>query len=143
MPTVSVPPRLIAAELARYLAEPHDDPPAAYLGAARHKVLPLLNDFMGCWALSTSGQLMFFAWDAPDQLDTVSDRPVDVIGTHVALAIGSRRYPPIAHICPERPSDAIPCSTCDGSGRISGAPDNLICACGGLGWMPATTLGAT
>ncbi len=143
MPVVSVSPTLIAAELARYLAEPTDDPPASRLGAAQHRVLPLLNDFVGCWALSTSGQLMFFAWDAPDQLDTVTDLPVDVIGAHVALAIGSRRYPALAGIRPERSPDATPCPSCDGLGRIPGAPDNLICACGGLGWLPAAALGAT
>ncbi|MGH6690642.1 MAG: hypothetical protein ACREF4_08190, partial [Gammaproteobacteria bacterium] len=102
MPMVSVPPAAIEAELARYFTDPRDDPPEAQAGAVRHRVLPLLNDFVGCWALTVGGQLVFFAWDAPERLDVVSDLPADALGTHVAFAIGSRRYSTLSALGPTR-----------------------------------------
>ncbi len=143
MTTVSVSRAAIQAEINRYIAEhDDDDPPEARTGAERHQVLPLLNDFTGCWALTPEGRLVFFSWAAPGVLELVSDRPVDVLGTHVALAIGSRRYSALADISPKRTPDAVPCESCDGSGHISGAPANMVCACGGLGWLPGSALGA-
>jgi hypothetical protein len=143
MTTVLVSQAAVQAEISRYIAGPHDDdPPAALAGAELHNVLPLLNDFMGCWALTTAGRLVFFAWDAPDQLEPVSDRPVDRLGTHAAFAIGSRRYPALAGLAPKRTSGDPACESCDGSGQIPGAPDNMVCACGGLGWLPRSVLGA-
>ena len=143
MPRVSVPHAVIEAEFVRYLAAPTDEPPAARAGAERHHVIPLFNDFEGCWALAMSGQLVFFAWEGPSDLQPVSDTPVDLLGSHVALAVGSRRYPALKSIRPERTPESIPCTSCDGSGKIAGAPDNLMCACGGLGWLPGRAPGAT
>jgi len=142
MHKVSAPRAVMEAELARYLAAPTDDPPAARTGAERDRVIPLFNDFEGCWALAMSGQLVFFGWEGPSDLQAVSDNPVDLLGSHVALAVGSRRYPALKGIRPERKAESIPCTSCDGSGRIAGAPENLICACGGLGWMPGSAPGA-
>jgi hypothetical protein len=142
MPQVNVPPADLEAELARYLAAGPSEPAAAYTAAAQHRVLPLFNDFMGCWALDMSGHLVFCTWEAPETVAPVSDRPVDAIGIHVALALGSTRYPALAAIRPAGPADAVPCTTCDGSGRIPRVPENVVCACGGLGWLPPSTRGA-
>lgn len=143
MPRVDVPTELLEAELERYLASSSDGPADARAGAARHRVLPLLNDFVGCWALDMTGLLVFFPWEAPEDLEPVSENPQEAIGTHAALALGSMRFPALSAIRPSRPADAIPCITCDGSGRIAGAPDHILCACGGLGWLPPSADGAT
>jgi hypothetical protein len=60
MPHVNVPRELLEAELARYLATGSEDKLEARAGAERHRVLPLFNDFMGCWALDMTGRLVFF-----------------------------------------------------------------------------------
>jgi hypothetical protein len=142
MPQVNVSGELLEGELSRYLASGPTEPQAAYLGAARHRVLPLFNDFMGCWALDMAGRLVFFAWEEPDMLEPVTDSPVDAIGANAALALGSVRFPALAGIRPVRPADAVPCTSCDGAGRLTGVPDNVVCACGGLGWLPPSSRGA-
>lgn len=142
MPSVAVAPELIGAEIAKYLARPPMAPAGSAEGAARHHVLPLFEDFMGCWALTARGQVAYFAWDAPEKLALVSGDPVERAGTHVALAMGSLRYPALASICPERTADAVTCTSCDGSGRIPDAPEGVICACAGLGWLPPSWTGA-
>jgi hypothetical protein len=142
MPQVNVSREVLKAELARYLATGSPEHPAAHAGAGRHQVLPLFNDFMGCWALDMSGRLVFFPWEAPEELELVSDHPVDATGANAALALGSKRFSTLATIRPVRPSDAVPCTSCDGTGRLAGMPDNVVCACGGLGWLPASSGGA-
>jgi hypothetical protein len=142
MPHVNLSRKVLEAELARYLATGSKKEPEAHAAAQRHRVLPLFNDFMGCWALDMGGQLVFVPWDAPEELHPVSDRPVDAAGAHVALGYGSVRFPALAMIRPVRPADAVPCTSCDGTGRLTGMPENVVCACGGLGWLPPSSRGA-
>jgi hypothetical protein len=142
MPHVSVSRKILEAELLRYLASDSNEEPEARAGALRHRVLPLFNDFVDCWALDMTGRLVFFPWDAPEELQPVSDDPVDTTGAHAALAYGSVRFPALKMIRPVRPADAVPCTACDGTGRLSGVPQNIVCACGGLGWLPPSSRGA-
>ncbi len=142
MPQVNVPREVLEAELTRYLARGSKEPPAAYAGAGRHRVLPLFDDLMGCWALDLNGRLVFFAWEAPEELEPVSEHPVDAIGANAALALGSVRFPALAAIRPVRPADAVQCTTCDGKGQLVDVPENVVCACGGLGWLPPSSRGA-
>ncbi len=96
MPKVNVSREVLEAELERYLASGPTDPAEAHAGAKRHRVLPLFNDFVGCWALDMGGRLLFFPWDTPDELRPVSDNPVDSIGAHAALhsaVRGTRCWP--------------------------------------------------
>jgi hypothetical protein len=100
MPQVNVPRAVLETELTRYLASDSKEPRAAHAGAARHRVLPLFTDFMGCWALDMAGRLVFFAWEVPEALEPVSDDPVDEVGANAALALGSVRFPALAAIRP-------------------------------------------
>ncbi len=142
MPHVNVSREVLQAELARYLATGSKEHPPTRAGAERHQVLPLFNDFVGCWALDMAGRLVFFPWDAPEELKPVSEHSVDAIGANAALALGSARFPALAMIRPVRPADAVPCTSCDGEGRLTGVPDNVVCTCGGLGWLPPLSHGA-
>ena len=142
MPKVNVSREVLETELARYLASGSAEHPDAHAGAKQHHVLPLFNDFVGCWALDMAGRLVFFPWEAPEELEPVSDRPVDAIGANAALALGSVRFPALATIRPVRPTDAVPCTSCDGTGRLAGVPENVVCSCGGLGWLPPSSRGA-
>jgi hypothetical protein len=142
MPRVNVSREVLEAELKAYLARASADDPKEYAGVRRHRVLPLFTDFMGCWALDMDGQLVFFHWDAPEDLKPVSDHPVDAAGAHAALGYGSVRFSVLAMIRPVRPADAVACTSCDGTGRLPGVPENVVCACGGLGWLPPSSRGA-
>jgi hypothetical protein len=105
--------------------------------ARSHRVLPIYGDFMGFWALTREGDIAFLADDLVGVFEPVLDQEPNLRGIHVALAIIARRYPALAPYCPERPANARPCHQCDGSGRISGAPADILCECGGAGWVPA------
>ena len=136
MPHLSVPSAVIEQALQDYLAAGGTRLQGGLAAAHRHHVLPLFADFMGCWALTVEGTLVFAPWDDPDLIEPVSDHPVDSLGVHVALANGSQLYPTLASICPTRGPSDVTCTTCDGKGNIPGAPANLRCSCGGLGWHP-------
>jgi hypothetical protein len=137
-------PRVVAAQveaaLARYLADPDAEPRSEEVRrwAAHYHALPLFEDFMGGWALRPSGELVFFPWEEPAALITVSDAPDDPDAgvRHGALGYGSRRHPDVAGIAPERPAGARACTQCDGTGRLRDVDDVFVCPCGGLGWLP-------
>jgi hypothetical protein len=61
MPQVNVARAVLERELAAYLAAGPSEPAAAHTIASRHGVLPIFNDFMGCWALDMDGHLVFCA----------------------------------------------------------------------------------
>ena len=136
MVTISAPEQLLAELLATYLAGGDPDHPGEYSAAQRHQMLPVMGDFMGYWGLWTNGGLVFVPDDDSAHCEPVAGYPAERSSIHVALAIASRRYPALAPFCPQRPHDAVSCKSCDGHGRIPGAPDNIICECGGLGWLP-------
>jgi hypothetical protein len=106
--------------------------------ARLHQVLPLWTDMGGCIALRPSGQLVFFAWDDPEKLEPVGAAEAhDLRMVHAARAVGSRRFPSIAGLAPVRDSSARVCPFCGGSGKLVFVPDNIVCECGGLGWVPS------
>src|SRR5712692_4520789 len=93
--------------LEAYLRDPDVDPPEAVRGAQLHRVLPLWKDWVGCIALQSNGQLVFFSWDDPAKLEPVGaagdhDRRM----VHAARAQGSRRFPTIRGLAPTRGADA-------------------------------------
>jgi hypothetical protein len=50
-----------------------------------------------------------------------------------ALVLGAKKWPELRELLPSRPAKANDCTTCAGSGEISG----VICpTCDGLGWIP-------
>ncbi len=135
-----VSPADISAELADYLSATQDTSHLLEAWAVRHHVLPLMGDIMGCWALTTSAELVFFSWDQPEQLDIVEGLAHEKALLNAALAHGSRRYPRLSAMLPSRPQDAVTCTTCDGSGKIPNVPENVVCLCAGLGWLPASAV---
>ena len=53
----------------------------------------------------------------------------------------SQRYPELRHLCPVRQPGDLTCAQCAGTGKLPlpSELDNLVCGCGGLGWVPAET----
>ena len=131
---LNVPPTAVQAALDRYLEDTSNGPEAIAV-ARRHGVLPLYTDFMGCFGLRPSGECLFIAWDDPSRAVEVRLGLPDFQVIHVARVRGALRYPEIPGIMPERPADARTCPSCHGSGGVHPQP-NIICECGGLGWVP-------
>jgi hypothetical protein len=70
-------------------------------------------------------------------------RGTDIRLLNTALHAGMKRYPWLKDLLPQRPADAQTCSACNGTGQFPVA--DLICSCGGAGWVgcPITALGGT
>jgi len=104
--------------------------------ASRLHLLPLLLDMGGFIGLDVSGRVLQLAWEATETV-----RPVRRLRDQdLALASGSRRYAFLSVLLPQRPLGAKNCSTCGGSGVHPIAANDgpaVVCACGGLGWIPA------
>lgn len=142
MRVTSVSSEAVREELEMYLQLPSETPDGAIDWTRHHRVLPLMGDFVGCWGLTSAAQLVFYSWDDPERLDEVDGSAQELPLINAALVEGSRRYPRLAALRPPRPPDAVPCTSCDGSGRIPNTPSNVQCLCAGLGWLPSATRGA-
>ena len=59
---------------------------------------------------------------------------------NVALYQGSLTYPELKSLIPARPADAKDCPYCAAKGfdPSSLGKQNIVCYCGGLGWVPAS-----
>jgi hypothetical protein len=98
--------------------------------------LPLVLDMGGSYAIRASGDLVEFAWDGPGDAMPLGDPRL----INAALYQGSLKHPQLACLVPSRPVSARDCVPCDGTGRPSVATqpglENVICYCGGVGWLP-------
>jgi|SRR5205809_4631610 len=128
-----------AVELALedYLTHPDEGAGELMRISRLHHVLPLWTDWVGCIALQPTGYLVFIAWDDPEKIEALGaagdqDRRM----AHTARAQGSKRFPAISGLAPVRDDSARVCPSCGGSGKLASVPDNIVCECGGLGWVP-------
>src|SRR5262249_17155459 len=132
----------IESELAAFVADLEPflvdlEPPLDLRALAGElRLLPVMLDSGGCFALRPDGHVLSLLWDEPHELRIEQDERV----RNIALYQGSLKYPGLSHLVPTRPSGAIPCPACDGTGRVRGLPNGLaekiVCSCGGLGWLP-------
>lgn len=128
----------IVVRLQEYLSDPAHDALNLRQLATRFEALPLCVDWEKCWALRPDGQVVVFLHEGEDpQLHTEED----VRMRNVALFQGSLTYSEIQSLVPDRPADADDCPFCAAKGFASERPEsqNIICYCGGLGWVPAKT----
>jgi hypothetical protein len=124
---------IIAALLADFIATA-DERTAALV--RRVSALPLLQDMGGFDGLRPSGELVEVSWEQPESLREIHDQRV----ANMALYCGSRKFPQLAELAPQRTAAAVPCNSCGGSGLAPVPPhlqDRLLCWCGGLGWLPS------
>lgn len=100
------------------------------------KVLPMLLDMGGCYAIRPNGEIVSFAWDEPYDLEIENNPRIQ----NIVLFQGSKKYPGLSALVPTRPPDARNCDFCDGTGTVIGLPadmaESIVCYCGGLGWLP-------
>ncbi len=135
---MSLPPDLEAAvreRLQEYLAGTWPDPLSLRAIVARFGALPLITDWGGCYALRLDGEIVTYEWEEPHRLAVLGDERL----RRAALFQGSRKYPELARLVPARPSAATDCRSCGGTGVVvvdGQTLPGIICACGGLGWVP-------
>ncbi len=100
-----------------------------------HQALPLYLGWTETIGIRADGTLVRWATEG-----NWSDGTEFAEDTWVNLAIvqGALRYPELHGLIPERPSDATTCDQCQGSGKLQLPPEyaNVICNCGGIGWIP-------
>lgn len=94
-------------------------------------VIPLLFDWSAFMGMDANGTFSFISWDEPRKVDSVVSADLQ----DLAILSGLRFYPELATLLPERPIDATICKSCGGTGDL-GLADNIVCRCGGLGWIP-------
>jgi hypothetical protein len=136
MPTISAPTKLLEHLLDETLAGRLRVHPHWATLARRNRVIPVYGDFMGLWVITMAGRLAFISDDEQDVVTPVSDDPSDIPGTHVALAQAAIMYKELASFMPPRPPNAAICNSCDGHGLVSPSHPNILCECGGAGWLP-------
>ena len=118
----------------QFLADSSPDPNGLRQVASRSHVLPLWLDMGGCFAVHPSGQMVSFGWDTPGELRVEAEPRI----RNMAICVGSEKYPALREFIPTRPIDAVQCPHCQGKGKPPEVEfiHNLVCYCGGLGWLP-------
>lgn len=131
-----------------FASETDQDPLNLRQFAIRERVLPLLVDMGGVFAINTSGDIISFPFGTDDNGGIVAfpldkdEHPrleSDLRIRNIALYQGSKKYPQLKYLI-VKPDNARVCPSCGGTGINSYAEklntNAVICYCGGLGWIP-------
>jgi hypothetical protein len=134
-------PQDVADEVRRYIDGVRYDWAGHPMGvdeiASKLSLLPLSLDMGGFAAMKADGSFVTIAWDHP-----MTERPiVSARVRDISLSVGSQRYPALARLLPKREPGSEVCSVCGGTGKHplveQAGIDNIVCSCGGLGWLPS------
>ena len=121
------------AKLQEFLNETTPDVNDLRTIAQELKVLPLMLDWGGCYAIQANGEIISFLWDSYQDIRPETDSRI----RNVVLFQGSKKYP---ELIPQQPPDAKICWHCGGTGieplSAKHGIKNINCYCGGLGWLP-------
>lgn len=127
---------MISQLLNNFLVESKPDQRGLYRIAVRTNVLPLYVEMGGVYAINVDGDIFSFSWDNLDLPREETDPRI----RNIVLFQGSKKYPELRDLIPERPDDAPICPHCHGTGIDSFSTLNniegIVCFCGGLGWIP-------
>ena len=119
---------------------PRADDPLGFEGtwreaAVRAGFIPVYSDWESCFAITGDADVVHSdgSWDAPQRLTNSRFR-------HIVFAQASMRYPELSELRPVRQPEDPDCPSCGGTGLVRVGDmvyDNMICECGGLGWIPS------
>jgi hypothetical protein len=129
----------IAERIARFPIERHPDLAYQEQYVAGYGALPLLIDWTCTIGITPDGALLEWSTDNDNPwLKEVSDQR----GARLALARGPRLFPGVAPLMPVRDPSAVDCPHCAGAGvtPLASKMPNLVCFCGGLGWVDPSEL---
>jgi hypothetical protein len=122
----------IAARVSAFGAEASSDWQWQGAYVQRFGALPLFLGWTETLAIQPDGTLVRWATEGDyDDLRSI-DTQVEV---NLALISGAKRYPRLARLVPKAPANALICTQCHGTGRLSASDDPLVCSCGGAGWV--------
>jgi hypothetical protein len=102
--------------------------------ARRQGLWPVTNSFESVYAVTRDGQVVASNYD-----DFRERIPIeDLRERNWLLHEAATRYPELAHLEPRRGPRDPDCTDCRGTGRHPDVPkgSNIVCYCGGLGWLP-------
>ena len=117
--------------LRAYCSESSEEPPYLKTMAQQHQLLPLLIDWSGFYALSPAGDVFVVSQEA-NTIEVERDERV----RRIAIFQGAKKYHALTPLVPDRPSNAVDCNHCEGTGQINlpaVQSDLIVCYCGGLG----------
>jgi hypothetical protein len=124
----------IREALASFLADTNPVNREVQKLAARFQVLPVTIDWTAFSGLTREGQFVWVEHDPPHTMT-----PVDGRDRHLMLARAGLRYKLLSQLIPERSTEAHDCEMCGGTGTPLVAREigvtNVVCQCGGLGWL--------
>jgi hypothetical protein len=122
----------IALALKQFLAATSPDPMGLRKIAADLQALPLMLDMGGCFAVRCNGEVISFAWDTPAEVRVEKDPRI----RNIVFFQGSQKYPSLRFLILPRLADAVDCPQCGGTRKMDIPIKDLVCYCGGLGWVP-------
>jgi hypothetical protein len=96
-----------------------------------HTFLPLYVGWVASLGIRPDGS--FIRWDHDDDRDSVTPLS-DAYWQRMAICQGVKKYPELRALLPERPTTALTCEACGGSGQLNAASP-VVCRCGGVGWI--------
>ncbi len=101
--------------------------------AVRHAALPLYRGWTCTIAICTDGRIL--AWES--DFGEIMSEPVEDIFIRTSLFRAASVHPEMCSLMPRRSDNAATCDMCAGTGIIQyrELPANLICQCGGVGWL--------
>jgi hypothetical protein len=129
---------MIEAKIAEYATGVPDH--WARRACAEANALPLCFDWTGCLAIRPDGEVLYIDEESHAARVVEEERV-----RNLALFQGSRKDPDLRCLVPPRPPDAADCPDCRGTGKLPFRGKNahlaevVICHCGGLGWVPASS----
>lgn len=104
--------------------------------AVDYNALLLHSDMGGAYCLNCNGQIFSIMWDAPKKVKYENDKRI----LNLVLFQGSKKFPELAALVPQKTQLDEICPHCDGTGVSKVAQetklDSIVCYCGGLGWIP-------
>jgi hypothetical protein len=90
----------------------------------------------GFYAVQSSGEVISAAWEHLQDVRIESEPRI----RNGMLFQAAMRFPELLPLVPDRSAESRDCPHCSGTGHVVGFPpeiDNLVCYCGGLGWIPS------
>jgi len=99
----------------------------------------MVFDWGGCYGVRPDGEIVVldFNQDEPYELEPETEPRI----CRMVLFQGSKKYPELSELVPTRPTDAVNCKSCNGTGiepmnqKLGFDEERIVCWCGGLGWL--------
>lgn len=124
--------RYIQSRIEKYLSSKDNRFAWSFEAVRRFNFLPLYLGWTSVLGIRPDTSLV--SWDHEDERETIHELTNPFL-CRMALTAGAKEYPELRVLVPQRPEGAVTCDSCGGTGQLAGVPENVVCMCGGLGWL--------